>query len=151
MMSNANTIMIGTAGGQGTRQIVVTMEEAGWNVQENWTTRKFRPYFNDSVYHEGHLYGYDGARFMCIDAVTGERVWKGDKIGGQVLLLSDMNTLLILTEKGDVVLLEATPEGKREIARIKAINGKTWNHPVIAHGKLFVRNAQEAVCFQLPS
>lgn len=151
IITNANTIMIGTAGGQGARQLVVTKDEAGWNVQENWTTRKFRPYFNDSVYHEGHLYGYDGARFMCIDAATGERKWRGDKFGGQVLLLSDMKTLLVLTEKGDVVLFEATPEGNTEIARIKALTGKTWNHPVVAHGRLFVRNSEEAVCYKLPS
>jgi len=148
---NESTLIIGTAGGQGTRQLVVTKEEAGWNLKEEWTTKKFRPYFNDSVYHEGYLYGYDGKRFMCIDAATGERKWRGEKFGGQVLLLPDMNTLLILSEKGEVVLLEATPEGMKEIARIKAIDGKTWNHPVISHGKLFVRNSQEAVCYQLPS
>ena len=53
-------------------------------------------------------------------------------------------------EAGDVVLIQATPERFNEIARFKALTGKTWNHPVVAHGKLFVRNAEEAACFELP-
>ena len=68
-----------------------------------------------------------------------------------MLLLPDMDTLLLLTQKGEVVLLEATPEGHHEIAKFKALSGKTWNHPVIAHGKLFVRNSEEAACYELPS
>ena len=61
-----------------------------------------------------------------------------------------MNTLLVLSDKGSVILIEATPEAHREIARFKAIDGKTWNHPVIANGKLFLRNSKEAACYQLP-
>ena len=57
--------------------------------------------------------------------------------------------LLVLTEKGEVVLVEATPESHRETTRFKAIQGKTWNHPVIANGKLFVRNDREAACYDV--
>lgn len=151
LVSEGNTVMIGTAGGQGTRKIRVEKNGTTWNVEEEWTTRGFKPYFNDFVQHEGYLYGYDGSRFMCIDASTGERVWKGSRYGGQVLLLSEMDTLLILSEKGDIILLEASPDGENELARIKALSSKTWNHPVIAHGKLYVRNSEEAVCYELPA
>lgn len=151
LVIDMNSIMIGTAGGQGTRRIRVEKDAGGWTVEEQWATRKFRPYFNDFVHHEGNLYGYDGKRFTCVDAETGERRWTGDNYGGQVLLLPDMDTLLVLTQKGEVVLLEATPEGENEIAKFKALSGKTWNHPVIAHGKLFVRNSEEAACYELPS
>ena len=50
---------------------------------------------------------------------------------------------------GEVALLDAKPEGHKERARFQAIEGKTWNHPVVAHGRLFVRNGEEAACFQL--
>jgi outer membrane protein assembly factor BamB len=46
-------------------------------------------------------------------------------------------------------LVAASPDGRKELCRFKAINGKSWNHPVLAHGKLFVRNGEEAACFQL--
>jgi hypothetical protein len=61
-----------------------------------------------------------------------------------------MEVLLGLTEAGDVVLVQATPERFSEIAQFKALSGKTWNHPVVAHWRLFVRNAEEAACFELP-
>ena len=151
LVVDANSIMIGTAGGKGTRRLRVDREDGSWKVEEVWTTRRFRPYFNDFVYHEGYCYGFDGSRFTCIDVATGERKWTGPKYGGQVLLLPDLDALLILSEKGNVVVLEATPEGHNKLAQFKALSGKTWNHPVIAGGRLFVRNSEEAACFDLPS
>ena len=151
LVVDANSILIGTAGGKGTRRLRVDRVARSWEVEEVWTTRRFRPYFNDFVYHEGYCYGFDGSRFTCIDAATGERKWTGAKYGGQVLLLPDMDALLVLSEKGNVVLLEATPEGHHKIAEFKALSGKTWNHPVIAGGRLFVRNSEEAACFDLPT
>ena len=52
---------------------------------------------------------------------------------------------------GDLVLVEASPEGYRELTKFHAFDGKTWNHPVVAHGKLFVRNSEEMAAFRLPS
>ena len=58
--------------------------------------------------------------------------------------------LLVLSEKGNVMLIKADPAGYKVVSQFKALSGKTWNHPVIANGKLFVRNAQEAACYELP-
>ena len=55
----------------------------------------------------------------------------------------------MLSEKGEVALVQASPGGHKELGRFKAIEGKTWNHPVVARGKLFVRNGEEAACYQL--
>jgi outer membrane protein assembly factor BamB len=57
--------------------------------------------------------------------------------------------LIVLTEDGDVALVNATPAGHQELARFSAIEGKTWNHPVIADGKLLVRNIQEMAAFEI--
>jgi hypothetical protein len=48
-----------------------------------------------------------------------------------------------------VVLVAASPDSHQELARFQAINGKTWNHPAIAHNRLYVRNAEEMACFEL--
>lgn len=151
MVLDAQTVLIGTGFGKGTRRIEVEQNGDAWNVTEKWTSRNLKPYYNDLVYHNGHCYGFDGPIFCCIDAATGDKAWKGGRYGsGQVLLLADMGKLLVLSEKGEVVLLEATPDKRQEIARFQAIEGKTWNHPVIAGGRLFVRNGEEAACFELP-
>ena len=68
---------------------------------------------------------------------------------GQLVLLADEDVLILVSEEGDLALVSATPDGFKELARVPAIEGKTWNHPVIAHGKLFVRNGEEAACYEL--
>jgi outer membrane protein assembly factor BamB len=57
--------------------------------------------------------------------------------------------LVVLTESGEVALVRATPERHEEVASFPAIEGKTWNHPVIADGRLLVRNLQEMAAFDL--
>ena len=143
-------VLIGTAMGKGTRRIRVRREADQWLSEEQWTTHKFKPYFNDFVVLHDHLYGFDTVKFLCIDLKDGSEAWHASGYGsGQVLLLADQELLLILSEEGDVALVSARPEKHEELCRFKAIEGKSWNHPVIAHGKLFVRNGEEIACFKL--
>jgi outer membrane protein assembly factor BamB len=117
---------------------------------QRWTSRALKPTFNDFVVHKGSIYGFDGAIFCCVEVQTGESRWKEGRYDhGQVLLLADQNLLLVISEKGEAILLAANPEEHKELGRFQAIKGKTWNHPVIAHGRLFVRNAEEMACYEL--
>lgn len=143
-------VIAGTGQRTGARLLTVRHEDEAWTVEEGWTSKRFRPYFNDIVYFEGYCYGFDGNRLGCINGDTGERMWQAGRFGGQLLLLPDMEMLLVLSEAGDVVLVEAKPDAFTEVARMNVLSSKTWNHPVIAQGKLIVRNDQEAACFALP-
>jgi outer membrane protein assembly factor BamB len=144
-------VLIGTGLGVGTRRVHVSRAADTWTSNEVWTSRAIRPYFNDLVVYGDNLYGFDGNMFFtCVALEDGTSHWRARGYGsGQVLLLQDQALLLILSEHGDVALAEATPARHKEIARFKALEGKTWNHPVIAHGKLFVRNGEEAACYEL--
>jgi outer membrane protein assembly factor BamB len=64
-----------------------------------------------------------------------------------VLLVDDV--LLIQTEPGDVVLVQASPDGHQELARFAALTSKTWNNPALAGDLLLVRNDLEAACYRL--
>jgi outer membrane protein assembly factor BamB len=142
--------LIGTGFGIGTQRVHVAREGDNWTTQEVWTTKTIKPYYNDVVVHQGHAYGFDNNFFTCVSLADGKSKWRARGYGsGQVLLLADQSLLLILSEKGEVALVEAIPEKHSELARFQAIEGKTWNHPVIAHGKLFVRNGEEAACYEL--
>ncbi len=145
-----NDVLIGTFLGLGTRRITVTHEGDQWSTEELWTSRAMKPYFNDFVEHNGYLYGFDNEIFACVDLKNGKKKWKRGRYGhGQVLLVQDMEMLLILGEQGELVLLETNPKKHTVVAKIQALEGKTWNHPVIAGTRLFVRNGQEAACYDL--
>ena len=140
------------AGGRrlGMRRFAVTHGHEGWKLEERWASRGLRPNHNDSVVHDGHVYGFNGARLACIDVKDGARRWKAERYAGFTILLADQGLLLVLTEKGEVALVEATPDGFTELARLQAIEGRTWNVPALAGDVLLVRNAREMAAFRLP-
>jgi outer membrane protein assembly factor BamB len=143
-------VLVASGLGMGTRRVKVTQSSGAWTDSPVWTTKKFSAYFNDFVVYQDHLYGFNNEFFSCVSLKDGKLQWKERGYGcGQVLLLEDQGMLLIASEEGDVALTEATPDELREKCRFRAIEGKTWNHPVIAHGKLFVRNSQEMACFAI--
>jgi outer membrane protein assembly factor BamB len=144
-------LVVGTLAGPGVALIEVRRDGDSWKVTQRWASTQLKPEFPDFVVHQGYAYGFDIGIFACIDLATGKRCWKGGRYGrGQVILLADQALLLVVTETGEAVLLAANPRQPEELGRFQAINGKTWNHPVIAHGRLYVRNAEEMACYELP-
>ncbi|MCA9139714.1 MAG: PQQ-like beta-propeller repeat protein [Planctomycetales bacterium] len=140
-----------TSMNEGLRRLTINFGEDGdWNASEDWTTKNLKADYNDCVYYQGNIYGFDGGVFACIDAETGDRRWKRGRYGnGQVIVLVDSGQLLVLSEKGELVLIDASPEKLLERGKFQAIEGKTWNHPVLIGNRLYIRNAQEVACYQM--
>jgi outer membrane protein assembly factor BamB len=135
----------------GTRAIRISRAGGQLAAEEKWTSRNLKPDFNDLVTYQGYAYGFDGGNFGCIELKTGDRAWKGGLYGkGQVLLLEQSGLLLVLSEQGRAVLLRADPKAHVELASFAVLEGKTWNHPVVVGNRLYVRNSQEAACYELP-
>lgn len=134
----------------GLRRFSVANGPGGWAATERWSTNGLKPYYNDFVVHKGHAYGFDGAMLASIDLADGKRAWKGGRYGnGQLILLADQDLLLVLSEEGELALVSATPDKFTEVAKVPAIQGKTWNHPVVAGDILLVRNGEEMAAFRL--
>jgi outer membrane protein assembly factor BamB len=151
LLVNGDSLMLGLGILDGTRRVDLTMSDNRVQLTERWTSRDLKPGFNDWVAHRGALYGFDQEIFACINLETGKRHWKKGRYGtGQVLLLPENDQLLVLSEKGELVLLRATTEMLDELARCQVLEGKTWNHPVLVGDRLYVRNAEEAACWEIP-
>ena len=137
-------------GGLGLRRVAVTRGANGWTVEERWASRGLKPYFNDFIVHDGHAFGFDGRILSCINLEDGNRTWKGGRYGaGQMVALPDQDLLLVLSEEGELALVKAASDQFTEVAKFKAIEGKTWNHPVLAGEVLLVRNGEEMAAFRL--
>jgi len=144
----ANRFFISAGYGKGAA--LVELSDAGGKLSAAsvWEKASMKNKFNSSVLHEGHVYGLDEGLLTCVDVATGEQKWKARGYGyGQVVLAS--GHLIVTTEEGEIALVRATPAGHTELARFPALEGKTWNCPAIAGGRLLVRNATQMACYKL--
>ncbi|MGE0605977.1 MAG: PQQ-binding-like beta-propeller repeat protein [Pirellulales bacterium] len=150
LVLSSGDVLLGSGMGTGTRKITVGGgAEPTFDI--DWTSLRMKPDFNDFVEHQGYLYGFDHDIFACIDLADGKKKWKQGRYGtGQVLLLPDAGQLLVLSERGDLVLLATKPEEHEELASFAVLEGKTWNHPALSGRRIYVRNAEQAACFELP-
>lgn len=145
-------LLVSTAYGIGAKlyQITKGNQTNNYDVNLIWGSIFFKAKFTTIIYHKGFVYGLDDGIFTCINVVDGKRKWKRGRYGhGQTLLISDV--LLILTENGEIVLIEPNPDEHIELARFPALSGQTWNNPALAGNYLLVRNNREAACYLLPT
>ena len=146
-----DVVLLPTGSNKGTRAIRIKNVDGKYSAEELWTSRNMKPDFSDFIVIEGHAYGFDGGIFASINLETGDRNWEGGRYGkGQVLLLENSRLLLVAAENGAAVLLKADPDEEVALHSFKALEGKTWNHPVVVGDRLYIRNAQEAACHRLP-
>jgi outer membrane protein assembly factor BamB len=144
-----NRVFISTGYGTGAAVVELARAAGGrFTVREVWRNIRMKNQFTSSVLHEGFLYGLDESILGCVNAETGEPMWKGGRYGyGQVMLVE--GHLIVLTEDGSIVLVRATPEAHQEVVRFPVLEGKTWNHPAMGYGYLLVRNLNEMAAFDL--
>src|SRR5262249_22969146 len=134
--------------GPGVSLLEVSKDGDRWKVSKLWVSKEFKPEFPDFVVYEGNAYGFDVSILSCLDLSNGKRHWKEGRFGrGQVILLADQALLLVVSEGGEAILLAADPQSQKEIGRFQALEGKTWNHPVLSDGRLHLRNAEEIACY----
>lgn len=114
-----------------------------------WHSLKMKPKFTNLVVKSGRAWGLDEGRLACLDLTTGGQLWRGSSYGhGQILGAGD--SLIIQSERGEVVIAAASDQEETVQVRFPALSSKTWNQPCLAGRLLLVRNDREAVCFEFP-
>ncbi|MEM0896083.1 MAG: PQQ-binding-like beta-propeller repeat protein [Verrucomicrobiota bacterium] len=129
---------------------VKSSAEHSWEVDYIWETIKaLKTKFSSATVIGEYAYALDEGTFSCVSLADGKRIWKDGRYGfGQHIAVG--NLMIVQSERGDVVLVEASPEKLIELGRVKALSSKTWNPPCLAGKYLLVRNDEEAVCYELP-
>lgn len=135
--------------GRGSALLKVSRGSDGkWSAQPVWETKTMKTKFTTAVAHGDYVYGLDDGIMQCIDLKTGRQKWKGGRYEhGQILLVGDL--IVVQTEPGRVVLVEANPNRLTELGTVSALSSQTWNCPTLAGKYLLVRNDREAVCYEV--
>ena len=105
-------------------------------------------FFSSSCYYNGNIYGLTNKALKCISASNGELKWSEKGFGSGSLILVG-NKLLVLSDKGVLKLVEASPEAYTEKGSIQAIDGKSWTAPSFANGNVYIRNLEEMASYKL--
>ncbi len=121
-----------------------------------WQNKNMSNHFGGVVYHDGHLYGADGmvgksrTKLSCINLKTGNVVWS-EKLGFNSSIVADQK-LIVINEKGKLLVTEATPSGFKEIASAQILpkSVRCWTAPILANGKIYCRNTDgDIVCINV--
>ena len=124
---------------------VLEVSENG--VAEKLNSNTMKNDFSTSLYYEGHIYGFNVAALQCISAETGEKKWTKRGFGkGTLIRVGDK--LLVLSDKGKLIQIKATPDVYEEQGAFQAVQGKCWTAPSFSDGNLFIRNLKEMACYK---
>jgi outer membrane protein assembly factor BamB len=114
-----------------------------------WENRNMRNQHNNSVLLDGTLYGFDGdsnSELKAVDFKTGQVKWSHRSLGKGSLMAAD-GKLIILSERGELVIADADPGAFRPLTRAQVLGGRCWTQPVLSHGRIYCRNAAgDLVC-----
>jgi len=111
----------------------------GNNLSVVWQSKNMRNHFNSCVLWEGHLYGFDESQLRCLDWETGDVKWTKRGMGKGSLMIAD-GKLIIMSDKGQLVIAEASPDSFNELASAKVLSGLCWTVPVLSGGKIYCRS-----------
>ena len=119
----------------------------GSELEKVYSNREMRNHFNNSILYKGHLYGFDGnsnlgrvVQLKCMNLETGKVTWEQRGLGCGSLMIAD-GKLVLLSEKGELVIANASPDSYQELARAPFLTGRCWTVPVLLNSHVYGRNA----------
>lgn len=107
-----------------------------------WENKNMRSQMSGPVLIDGHLYGFDDSQLACLDWQTGRRKWT-EKKPRKGALTAAGDKLIVISESGTLLIVQASPESYQEIASAEVLAGaRCWAPPVLSNGRIYVRNAK---------
>ena len=111
-------------------------------------------HWSTPLYYKGHLYGifgfkeYGKAPLQCVDLLTGKIRWSQKGFGPGNLIRTG-NTLLVLSDDGELIITEANTEKYIEHKRRKILSGKCWSTPILIDKLILARSTKEAIALPI--
>ena len=147
-ISHDGKLFISTRNSTGSALFQLSLDGDTPKAEPVWKSRSMKNYISTSVLLDGHIYGFNATRLTCMDFESGDAMWRESGFNKGSLIAAD-GRLIILGERGNLALAEATPEEYREISKFQLFDTLTWIVPALADGRLYVRNEAELVCLDL--
>ena len=159
----SNIVYCTTDYNRGACAIQITFSNSTWNPQQLFykTEDIYQSIWMTPVCYQGYVYSLQGdnGSFLtpplnCIDLLTGDLKWSTNNFGmGGIILVQ--NNLLVLTERGELVLVQPSPDSYVELARCTAFQfstnapGKCWNNATFSDGRIYARSTRGAICLDV--
>ncbi len=148
---HGDSVFAASAYGTGGGLARISKRGRNWNVNEAYFVKKMESHHGGFVLHDGYIYGTNNSVLLCLDWNSGSIEWQDRCVGKGSVTYADGH-LYVRGERGDVALVEATPDGYREKGRFSQpdrSDKNAWAHPVIAEGRLYLHDHDRLLCYQL--
>jgi len=152
---SGDQIYMVAAGGTGCKAVKLSAPDKAEVVYANKVMKNLP---GGVVLFDGHLYGYsDSIGWVCQNWETGDEVWSSKDFAKGTLTIAGDKMICLTEDKGVVALADASPKGWKEHSRFvlapqsehRALNAKVWTPPVIAHGRVYLRDQENLWCYQI--
>jgi outer membrane protein assembly factor BamB len=149
-----NEVYVTAGYGSGSKMVRI---EPGNKVTTVYENKVMKNHHGGAILVGDHVYGYGDPGWVCQDFKTGESVWNSRDLGKGAVGYADGMLYCVEESSGTVVLAEASPKGWKEHGRfkldpqtkIRSSRGRIWTHPVIANGKLYLRDQDLIYCYDV--
>ncbi len=144
-------IFVSSGFGVGCNVFQITGAGGSFKAQDLYAGKQLENHHGGVVLLGEHVYGTDNGSLKCLELKTGKVVWQDRSVGKGAVLAADGH-LLVRSERGPLAWVEATPEGYREKGRFEQPDRSkepAWSHPVIAGGRLYLRDVGVLFCYDL--
>jgi outer membrane protein assembly factor BamB len=141
-------VFISSGYGRGCAVVQIEGDGAGFQARRVYENTRMCTHFSSCVLFKDHLFGFDESKLVCMEFRTGTVKWRKLGFGKGSLLIAD-GLLIILGDNGKLALAEASPEDYREQAAFQGPRRKCWTMPVLAQGRLYVRDQERIICYDL--
>ncbi len=151
VLVGSNAVFAASAYGTGGGLAEISKKDDKFQAVEKYFLNEMQNHHGGMILLDGFLYGTNGSKLLCVNIETGKIAWENKSVGKGSIAFADGH-LYVRSESGPVALVEVNPQSyveKGRFAQPERAKDRAWAHPVVAGGKLFLRDQGILLCYQV--